>query len=144
MASTSTIQLKEVAKDMSVTTKDLSAKLSEFGINAPRPASFLTNEEAGAVIDIYTTEHMISAEELEEKVEEVRKKQNALAEKQAKEEKAAEEAAKKAAEEAARKAAEEKKAAEEAARKAAEEKKAAEEAAKKAAAEKKAAEEAAR
>ncbi len=144
MASTSTIQLKEVAKDMSVTTKDLSAKLSEFGINAPRPASFLTNEEAGAVIDIYTTEHMISAEELEEKVEEVRKKQNALAEKQAKEEKAAEEAAKKAAEEAARKAAEEKKAAEEAARKAAEEKKAAEEAARKAAEEKKAAEEAAK
>lgn len=125
----STIQLKDVAKDISVTSKELSAKLGEFGINAPRPASLLSDEEAGAVIDIYTKEHMISEEELDEKVNEARAKK-------------AKDEAKKV--EAARKAEEEKKAAEEAAKKAEAEKKAAEEAAKKAEAEKKAAEEAAK
>ena len=45
----STIQLKDIAKDISVTSKELSAKLGEFGINAPRPASLLSDAEAGAV-----------------------------------------------------------------------------------------------
>ena len=139
----STIQLKDVAKDISVTSKELSAKLGEFGINAPRPASLLSDEEAGAVIDIYTKEHMISEEELDEKVNEARAKKAKDEAKKVEAERKAEEE-KKAAEEAAKKAEVEKKAAEEAAKKAEAEKKAAEEAAKKAAAEKKAAEEAAR
>ena len=140
--STSTIQLKDIAKDLSVTSKELSAALAEVGINAPRPASLLKNDEAGAIFDIYTKEYEITAEELQEKLTEALNKK---AKKKAAEEKAAEEKAeaeKKAAEEAKQKAEQEAK--EEAERKAREEaeKKAKEEAKKKAAAEKKAKEEA--
>ena len=168
--STSTIQLKDIAKDLSVTSKELSAALAEVGINAPRPASLLKNDEAGAIFDIYTKEYEITAEELQEKLTEALNKkakkkaaeekaaeEKAEAEKKAAEEakqkaeqeakeeaerKAREEAEKKAKEEAKKKAAAEKKAKEEAEKKAAAEKKAKEEAEKKAAAEKKAKEEA--
>ena len=117
--STSTIQLKDIAKDLSVTSKELSAALAEVGINAPRPASLLKNDEAGAIFDIYTKEYEITAEELQEKLTEALNKK---AKKKAAEEKAAEEKAeaeKKAAEEAKQKAEQEAK--EEAERKAREE-----------------------
>lgn len=120
----STIQLKDIAKDMGVTSKDLTAKLGEFGINAPRPASLLKDEEAGAVIDIYTNEQAITEDELNEKVESARMAKT-KEETKAEEAKKAE-AAKKAEEakraEAAKKAEEAKKA--EAAKKAEEAKKA--------------------
>ena len=145
MASASTIQLKDIAKDLGVTSKELSSRLLEVGIHAPRPASMISSEEAGAIFDIYTEEYTYTAEELDEKVKKAReKREKSEAAVQKAEEEAVKKAEeeKKAAEEAARKAEEEKKAAEEAARKAEEEKKAAEEAAKKAEAERKAKEEA--
>ena len=145
MASASTIQLKDIAKDLGVTSKELSSRLLEVGIHAPRPASMISGEEAGAIFDIYTEEYTYTAEELDEKVKKAReKREKSEAAVQKAEEEAVKKAEeeKKAAEEAARKAEEEKKAAEEAARKAEEEKKAAEEAAKKAEAERKAKEEA--
>ena len=131
MASASTIQLKDIAKDLGVTSKELSSRLLEVGIHAPRPASMISSEEAGAIFDIYTEEYTYTAEELDEKVKKAREKREK-----------SEAAVQKAEEEAVKKAEEEKKAAEEAARKAEEEKKAAEEAAKKAEAERKAKEEA--
>ncbi len=145
MASATTIQLKDIAKELGVTSKEVSGKLAEVGINAPRPASLLQDEEAGAIFDIYTNEFKISAEELAEKSEEIRAKNEAEAKKAAAkaekeriaaEKAAAEEAAKEAARiEAEKKAEAERKAKEEAEKKAAAEKKAKEEAEKKAQAE---------
>ena len=151
-----TIYLRDIAKDLGVTSKEISSKLAEVGINAPKPSSQLTEEEAGAVFEIYTMEHLTTAEELQERLDEIRakaeKKAKAEAEKKAEEEaerkakkeaerKAKEEAEKKAKEEAEKKARAEaeKKAKEEAEKKAraAAEKKAKEEAEKKAKAEKK-------
>ncbi len=141
-----TIYLRDIAKDLGVTSKEISSKLAEVGINAPKPSSQLTEEEAGAVFEIYTMEHLTTAEELQARLDEIQakaeKKAKVEAEKKAEEEaerKAKEEAERKAKEEAEKKAKEEaeKKARAEAEKKAAAEKKAKEEAEKKAKAEKK-------
>ena len=133
-----TIYLRDIAKDLGVTSKEISSKLAEVGINAPKPSSQLTEEEAGAVFEIYTMEHLTTAEELQERLDEIRAKAEKKAKAEA-EKKAEEEAERKAKKEAERKAKEEaeKKAKEEAEKKARAEaeKKAKEEAEKKARAE---------
>ncbi len=109
-----TIYLRDIAKDLGVTSKEISGKLAEVGINAPKPSSQLSEQEASVVFEIYTMEHLTTIEELQTKLDEIQakaeKKAKAEAEKKAKEEaekKAAEEAERKAKEEAEKKAKEE-------------------------------------
>ncbi len=117
-----TIYLRDIAKDLGVTSKEISGKLAEVGINAPKPSSQLSEQEASVIFEIYTMEHLTTIEELQTKLDEIQAKAEKKAKAEA-EKKAKEEAEKKAAEEAERKAKEEaeKKAKEEAERKAKEE-----------------------
>ena len=52
-----------VAKNLGVTGKEVVSKLAEYGVELKSSSSVITEEEAGLVIDIFTRQHEMSAEE---------------------------------------------------------------------------------
>jgi len=89
MAETSTMKLGEISKKLSVPNKDIIAMLNEAGVAVKSSSSTITEEQAGMVLDFFSKEFSVSAEELVEL-----KEQNTKAAQKTEENKNVEESAK--------------------------------------------------
>lgn len=91
MAETSTMKLGEVSKKLSVPNKDIIAMLNEAGVAVKSATSLITDEQAGMVLDFFSKEYSVSAEELAQMKEQSIKAAQKVEEKQDNEEPAKEE-----------------------------------------------------
>jgi len=66
MAEISTMKLGEISKKLSVPNKDIIAMLNEAGVTVKSSSSTITEEQAGMVLDFFSKEFSVSAEELAE------------------------------------------------------------------------------
>ena len=98
------LKLGDISKNLKITNKDVIAKLAEHGVEVKSATSVITEDVAGFILDLYTMANTVDESEITEL------RAQAVAAKQAEEEKAAAEAeSKKAAEAESKKAAEESK-----------------------------------
>ncbi len=64
MAETSTIKFGEICKKISITNKEITAKLEEFGISVKGAASLISAENASFILDYFSNQYATTEEEL--------------------------------------------------------------------------------
>lgn len=80
------IKVSQIAKDLKVTSKDITERLSGFGITV-KGTTVLTEEQLGLIFDIYTNLHDLGDAPIEKPAKKVVKKEEPKAEEPKKEEK---------------------------------------------------------
>ena len=65
MAETSTIKFGEICKKISITNKEITAKLEEFGISVKGAASLISAENASFILDYFSKQYATTQEDLE-------------------------------------------------------------------------------
>ena len=79
------IKVSQIAKDLKVTSKDITERLSGFGITV-KGTTVLTEEQLGLIFDIYTNLHDLGDAPIEKPAKKVVKKEEPKAEEPKKEE----------------------------------------------------------
>ncbi len=64
MAETSTIKFGEICKKISITNKEITAKLEEFGISVKGATSLISAENASFILDYFSNQYATTEEEL--------------------------------------------------------------------------------
>ncbi len=75
MAEASTIKFGEICKKISITNKEITSKLEEFGISVKGTASLISAENASFILDYFSGQYATTAEELEKAREQGRAQQ---------------------------------------------------------------------
>ncbi len=72
MAETSTIKFGEICKKISITNKEITAKLEEFGVSVKGAASLISAENASFILDYFSKQYATTQEDLEKSREQGR------------------------------------------------------------------------